>query len=104
MGNALRSLIPLEPAANIESIHARHHYFQEDEIGDNVGLAYDPESFLTTGRHGDSISFRLQQRLQQLQVGRHIIDQEDSRARTSVVSVFMVDAPAGPNSSRCSLF
>ena len=66
----------LEPAAHLEAVHVRHHDVEQHEV---AFRALADRQRLAPAHRGDHVEiFRRQPRLQQLDVGRHVIDDENA--------------------------
>jgi len=81
-GDMLRPEIRLEPPADFEAVHARHHDVEEDDVGRLP--AADLEGLCSAVRRPDLEILCHQPRFEQLQIGEHVVD--DQNAGSHVLS------------------
>ena len=74
--NVMRGRIGLEPPAHFEAVHVRHHDVEQDEVA--FGALADRQRLLAAHRRDDVEIFGRQPRFQQLDVGRHVVDDENA--------------------------
>ena len=66
----------LEPAADLEAVHVGHHHVEQHDVA--FGALADGQRFLAADRGHDVEILGRQPRLQQLDVGRHVVDDENA--------------------------
>jgi len=73
-GNMLRARIRLQPAADLEAVHARHHHIEQDYVGPLPRT--DMQRFRTVpcGAHFEILG--RQPRFEQLHIGFDVVDDE----------------------------
>ncbi len=69
--------LALQPAADLEAVHARHHDVEQDDVAQP--LLADRDRVRAVGRGEDVEIFRGEARLEQLDVGKDVVDDEDAR-------------------------
>ena len=74
--NVMRCRVGLEPAAHFEPVHVRHHHVEQDEIA--FGAFADRQRLRAAHRRDDVEIFRRQPRLEQLDVGGDIVNDENA--------------------------
>ena len=68
----------LQAPAHFEAVHVGHHHVEQDDVA--VGALADRQRLVTAHRGDDVEILGREPRLQQLDVGRHIIDDENARS------------------------
>ena len=76
-GNMLGAKIGLEPPADLETVHARHHDVKQNDVRQRLAADIQRIGAVRCGLHREILSRK--PRLQQLQIGQHIVDDEDPR-------------------------
>ena len=86
--------LALEPPAHLEAVHVGHHHVEQDDVA--FGALADRERLLAAHRGDDVEIFRRQPRFQQLDVRRHIVDDENARSHDALPT----DCPENGGRSR----
>ncbi len=73
--------IGLEPAANLEAVHARHHHVEQDDVA--AALARDLNGLDAVRRRDDVEIFGGETRLEQFYVGENVVHHEHARGHWS---------------------
>ena len=79
------SRIGLEPAADLEAVHVRHHDVEQHDVAFGA-LAERQRLGAVIGRRDVEI-FGRQPRLQQLHVGRNVVDDKNARGHRCTISL-----------------
>ena len=74
--NMLRARLGLEPAANLEPVHAGHHHVEQDDVS-SLARA-DLERLRTAARRAHFEILGREPRFEQLEIGRDIVDHENA--------------------------
>jgi len=69
--------IGFQPAANLEPVHARHHHVKQDDVA-RSWAQIDKASGPLVARSTSKI-FCAQPRLEQLDVGQNVVDDQNTR-------------------------
>ena len=72
--NVVRGGVGLEPPAHLEAVEVRHHHVEQHHVA--FGALADGQGLLAAHRGHDVEILGRQPRLQQLDIGRHVVDDE----------------------------
>ena len=73
--------VGLQPAADLEAVHARHHHVAEDDVEGSAGA--QAQGVVPVEGGADVEIFGRQTRFEQLHVGEEVVDDQDARRHGS---------------------
>ncbi len=75
--HVLRRRVALQPPADLEAVHVRHHHVEKHDV--DLAVLADFKRLGAAMRDQHLEIFGQQTRFQQLHIGRHVVDYKDSR-------------------------